>query len=129
MRSIRLSVLAIGLVWLGLGASASGDEPGMPRTLAGKRFQSVKKFQVSVLPTGPVEGYRTVMFQEGGKFTYAPSDGLFAGDFTWDPRTGKVVGTALGGSRFTVRFDPRERVLDWDGAKYKEVRREEAKKK
>ena len=129
MRMIRLGVLAIGLVWLGLGASASGDEPGMPRTLAGKRFQSVTTFQVGVLPTGPVVGYRRVMFQEGGKFTYAPSDGMLAGDFTWDPRTGKVVGTALGGKRFTGRFDPTERVLDWDGAKYKEARREEAKKK
>lgn len=127
MRTVRLSWLAFGMTWFALSA-ASADEGEMPWTLAGKRFQSLEMFQIGVLPTGPVEGFRMVMFQDDGKFSYAPSDGLFAGDFTWDARTGKVVGTALGGRRFTGRFDLRTRVLLWDGAKYREVRREEPKK-
>jgi hypothetical protein len=94
------------------------EEPKVPKTLDGLQFQSVKKFEIGALPTGPVMGFRSLNFKDG-KFTYAPSDAIETGDYKWDATTGFVTGTGLSDKKFKGQYDAKSKTLTWDGAKYK----------
>lgn len=58
-----------GLLILNLFTASSLRAAQWPKTLFGMKFQSVDQFVVGELPTGPVEGYRTIVFQKDRTFT------------------------------------------------------------
>lgn len=91
------------------------------KSLSGMKFQSVDKFVVGELPTGPVEGYRTIMFQKDRTFTYQQSDAVYTGRFQWDSKSGRLIAKISGGQLIKAKMDAKTKILDWDGAKYKQI--------
>lgn len=106
-----------------LGGALTGQESlpvqgNDPKGLVGAQFESEKEYQIGALPTGPILGKRTVHFQEKGNFTYAISDGIEVGTFSWNSKTGAIRGKAMSGKIYQGKYDETTKKLTWDGGKY-----------
>jgi hypothetical protein len=99
-------------------ASISADEPELPKTLDGLEFRSINKFEVSVLPSGPVMSYRVLKFKDG-EFNFSPSDYIVSGKYNWDPKRGEIGAASKDGKTYKGSYNPKTKILTWDGARYK----------
>lgn len=121
----------LGMVLAGsLGAQdSSAPKLNLPKALVKTKFESEKKYEIGALPTGPVFGKRTVQFEEKGDFTYGVSDGIEAGTFTFDSKSGAIQGKAMSGKTFKGKYDSKTKKLTWDGGAYNPIDPEKPKTK
>lgn len=119
-KSITILTTATLLMGMLLQTNGHGQEQKTD-PFAGKQFQSLKKLERGLTPTGVALGYWTIRFANG-KFNWSYSDVAESGTYEYQANTNKFIARRTFQQRpIKAEYDPKTGILTWEKVQYKVV--------